>query len=90
MKCTKHETCANCTGFMFCAFHAVISINAEPEIRERLYLSRNLALQRRNGGRFREQRCAISSSVCPTGVVHGLHEEGTSYFDLVSWFRCGT
>ena len=39
----------------------------------------------RNGNKFREQRYAISSSLCPEGVEHGLlRVEVTSDIDLGS------
>ena len=51
---------------------------AEPKIRERLYLSRNLVLHLRNCSRFWEQRSAISSLECPTSNLHVfLHVEVT-------------
>ena len=59
-------------------------IYTEPKTRERFFFSRNLVLHfRKNDSRFREQISTISSSVCSTGVMHGLlHMEVTSYLDL--------
>ena len=55
-------------------------INAEPEIRERLCIPKNLVLHfKRNDSRFKR-----SSSECPIGIVHGLlHVEVTSDIDLI-------
>ena len=64
-----------------------------PKIKEPFNFSRKLVVHfRRNCSRFREQRYAISSSVCPTGVMHGLlHVEVVPDFVNNSiffmWFR---
>ena len=64
------------------------SSHTEPKMKEPLYFSRNFVLHlRRNASRFREQRYAVSSRVCQTGVVHVLlHVEVTSVISILTCY----